>query len=34
MSYKLYKRNVISKDDMLKIKDNYDKNKGDYELDI
>ena len=35
MSYELYKRDIISKDDMLKIKDNYDKkekNKDDFEL--
>lgn len=25
MSYELYKRDIISNDDMLKIKDNYDK---------
>lgn len=24
MSYELYKRDIIGKDDMLKIKDNYD----------
>ena len=35
MSYELYKRDIIGKDDMLEIKDNYDKkdkNKDDYEL--
>ena len=35
MSYELYKRDIISKDDMLKIKDNYDKkekNRDDLEL--
>ena len=35
MSYELYKRDIIGKDDMLKIKDNYDKkdkNKDDFEL--
>lgn len=35
MSYELYKRDIIGKDDMLEIKDNYDKkdkNKDDLEL--
>ncbi len=35
MSYELYKRDIIGRDDMLKIKDNYDKkdkNKDDLEL--
>lgn len=35
MSYELYKRDIISNDDMLEIKDNYDKkdkNKDDFEL--
>lgn len=35
MSYELYKRDIIEKDDMLEIKDNYDKkdkNKDDLEL--
>ena len=35
MSYELYKRDIIGKDDMLEIKDNYDKkdkNKDDFEL--
>ena len=35
MSYELYKRDIIGKDDMLEIKDNYDKkdkNRDDFEL--
>lgn len=35
MSYELYKRDIIGKDDMLEIKDNYDKkekNKDDLEF--
>lgn len=35
MSYELYKRDIIDEDDMLEIKDNYDKkdkNKDDFDI--
>ena len=37
MSYELYKRDIIGEDDMLEIKDNYDKkdkNKDDFDIEM